>query len=604
MSPEYLLPRFLIVACAILGLAASSPAVDDQLYTCGMHPQVIRREPGNCPICGMALTPVRKNIPAARTLKYYQSSMNPGEVSPRPGKDSMGMDMVAVYDEPDSGAADVHIDRTTVQRMNLRTAQVQAGPVIREFRTVGTVAFDETAYRDVTLRYDAWVESVHGAATGAVVREGEPLLEVYSPDLTNADLNLIGARRAEGDAGGPLTRAALARLDLLSVPPEVSLRTMRGDKAPATHVISAPGSGIVVERAVNPGQMVRAGDRLFRLAGLSTVWIEAQVVEQDLPFVHPGSRATVRVTYGPERSIDGTVALVLPQVQEETRSAIARIVLPNPDGTLRPGMFVDVRFATQVSASSVLVPDLAVLRSGEHTTVFVDRGNGSFEPREVSLGLRSQGNLYQVLGGLAVGERVVTSGQFMLDSESQLRDAIQKMLVSSGSGSTEAREPSAPPTVGMDSALLLPEDAHPLLLGLALAAAEGAQALGRDDLAGYQTSLPGINKALSGFLAGYGRAAQGPMGAFRAGLARRADIAAARLDFARFSTAVADLVRENHLHHENGLHIFQCPMAPGIGNGRWISTRATLLNPFYGAAMPGCGEEIDPAPAGEPASRN
>jgi len=164
------------------------------------------------------------------------------------------------------------------------------------------------------------------------------------------------------------------------------------------------------------------------MANLATIWAEAQIYEKDLPYVHDGQAATVRTTYGSGETLNGTVQLVLPQVEDLTRAATARIVLPNANGSLRPGMFVDVRFTAKIADDAVLVPDMAVLRSGERDTVFVALDGGRFEAREVRLGARSEGDLYQVLDGLRAGERVVTSGQFMLDSESQLREAIQKML--------------------------------------------------------------------------------------------------------------------------------------------------------------------------------
>jgi RND family efflux transporter MFP subunit len=193
-------------------------------------------------------------------------------------------------------------------------------------------------------------------------------------------------------------------------------------------VIRAPADGIVVEKMAVEGQMIKAGERIYRLADLKTVWVNAQIYEKDLPDILEGQPVTVHLTYGPERTYDGTVQRLLPQVEDLTRTATARIALSNADGFLRPGMFVDVRFAAQVAADAVLVPDMAVLRSGEHNTVFVALDGGSFEPRDVELGARSEGGLYQVISGLHAGERVVTSGQFMLDSESQLREAIQKML--------------------------------------------------------------------------------------------------------------------------------------------------------------------------------
>jgi RND family efflux transporter MFP subunit len=314
--------------------------------------------------------------------------------------------------------------------MNLKTALVDHGPVRRDFRTVGIVAYNEQGLRDITAKYDGWLEKLSVDATWTAVRAGDPLFEIYSPDLYNAELNYLVAARSEGAANGPLTRASIERLKLLDVAADVIAQLAQSGEARRTYLYRAPADGVVIEKMAVQGQMMKAGERIYRMADLSTVWVNAQIYEKDLPYIHDGQAASVRVTYGQDRTIDGTVQRVLPQVEDLTRTATARIVLPNSDGLLRPGMFVDVRFAAQLAADAVLVPDLAVLRSGEHNTVFVALEGGSFEPRDVTLGARSEGGLYQVLKGLRTGERVVTSGQFMLDSESQLREAIQKMLKS------------------------------------------------------------------------------------------------------------------------------------------------------------------------------
>lgn len=600
---------FLAVLATSWFLAPHSHAAE-QLYTCGMHPQIIKKEPGNCPICGMTLTPVRNNAtsPTAaseRKIKFYKSSMNPGEVSDKPGKDSMGMDLVPVYEGGDASAQTINIDAATIQRMNLKTGVVMRGPVLREFRTVGTVAYNESGLRDITIKYEGWLEKLFVNTTWNAVKAGDPLFEIYSPDLYNAQLNYLVALRTEGGAGGPLTRASLARLQLFDLAPEFLTELASKGEASRTYIYRAPAAGMVIEKMAVVGQMMKPGERIYRLADLSTVWVLAQIYEQDLSFVRAGQDATVRVTYGPERQINGQVESLLPQVEEQTRTATARIVLPNDDGSLRPGMFVDVRFAAQLNASAVLVPDLAVLRSGEHNTVFIAKTDGSFEPREIKLGVRSQGNFYEVLDGLAEGDRIVTSGQFMLDSESQLRDAIQKMLKSTGgAGSAPAAAPvdsgrSNSAAVGMENASALPNEARTSLKLLAVATIDGGEALAADDFARYQKNLPAMRQALAAFLAGSRYATHGPLGKFKDALPDRDTIKAARRDFAYFSTAVADLVRENHLHHLEGFHIYQCPMAPGIGTGRWLQRSGELKNPFYGSSMLDCGEEIDASTAPE-----
>ncbi len=589
-----------------LGFAAS-PA--KPLWTCGMHPQIIKTEPGNCPICGMKLTPIRANASGERKIKYYQSTMIPGEVSQKPGKDSMGMDMVPVYEGSDTNQ--IQIDAVTVQRMNLKTGLVTRGPVRREIRAVGSVAYDEQGLRDITTKYEGWIEKLFVNETWTNVKAGDPLFEIYSPELYNAELNYLVARRGEGESGGPLTRAALGRLQLFDIPSETIAELAKTGQAPRTFVFRAPSDGVVIEKMAVVGQMMKPGERVYRLADLSSVWVLAQIYEQDLAFVHPGQTAMVRVTYGTDRTFTGRIELLLPEVQEQTRAATARIVLPNPDATLRPGMFVDVRVEAQLADSAILVPEMAVLRSGERNTVFVARDGGTFEPREVKLGARAAGGNYEVLSGLSAGERVVTSGQFMLDSESQLREAIQKMTKSdsdtgTGAAATADRGPAGMPAAAnrgpADVAVVAergPASTRPAttsaasaLRDLALASADAAAALGADDVATYEKQRSVLNAALTTYLATDPDAARGPLGSFKDGLPAPADLAAARRDFEPVSTAIADLARAAHLPHSANLHIFECPMAPATGKARWVQRTAGTRNPFYGSAMPTCGDEL------------
>lgn len=457
------LRHLVLAAVIIIGsfLVSTMSHAAEQLYTCGMHPQIIKKEPGNCPICGMKLTPIhgsvgRSSQPSSsgeRKVKYYKSTMMPGEVKPSPGKDSMGMDMVPVYEEDDQSADNrLQIDAATTQRMNLKIGTVERGAVRRDFRTVGTVTYDEEGIVDITTKYEGWIEKLYVKATWSTVKAGDPLFEIYSPDLYNAQLNYVTALKTENDENGPLTRSALTRLRLFDVPAAFVDELRQTGEAKRTFVFRAPSGGVVIEKMAVVGQMMKPGERIYRLADLSTVWVQAQIFEKDLPFVSVGQPATIKTSYGPERKFDGKIDLLLPQVQEQTRTATARIVLPNTDGFLRPGMFVEVRFSAQLADDAVLVPDIAVLRSGEKNTVFVALDGGFFQPREVELGARSEGNFYEVLSGLKPGERIVTSGQFMLDSESQLREAIQKMLRSSTADVAPASPPAAESAPGKTDA--------------------------------------------------------------------------------------------------------------------------------------------------------
>lgn len=607
------------VSFAITVLLAATLHAAERLYTCGMHPQIIKKEPGNCPICGMKLTPIRANSagktaapPASgeRKVKFYKSTMIPGEVKPAPGKDSMGMDMVPVYEDGDAASASaIQIDAATIQRMNVKTDTVTRGPVRRLIRTVGTVEFNESGLRDITVKYEGWIEKLHVNATWTAVKAGDLLFDIYSPDLYNAQLNYLVALRAEGAAGGPLSRASLERLKLFDVSPDFIAEVVKSGEVRRTYAYHAPSAGMVIDKMAIQGQMMKPGERIYRLADLSSVWVHAQLYEKDLGAVTPGQPAEVRSSYGGDRVYHGTVAQVLPQVESATRAATVRLVIDNADGSLRPGMFADVRFTTELAADAVLVPDSAVLRSGERNTVFVALEGGSFEPREVKLGARTDDYRYAVLSGLSAGERVVISGQFMLDSESQLREAIQKMLKAAGAPAAPTAPVANPPAASVTPAAtapvtapapatrepesaMLPASALTLLKPVALASADAAAALAADDFARYTQHLPALRSALAAFFSGYEHAGHGPLAKFKNGLADPADLAAARRDFEPFSTVIADLARENHLQHTDNLRVFECPMAPETGKARWLQREPGTKNPFYGSEMPTCGDEI------------
>lgn len=465
------------------------------LFTCGMHPQVVQDKPGNCPICGMKLQPIRKaaNAPAApvasaerkilyykssmmagetnsapakdsmgmdmvpvyesssepgagaepakagtpgdkgeHKVKYYKSTMTPGEISPTPRKDSMGMDMVPVYEDEAAAAesSTIAIDPVTTQNMGIRTAIVTRGPLRRSIRTVAVIDYNETALADVTTKFKGWVEKLYVNATGQLVMKGDPLFEVYAPELYSAQREYLLALESGTNASGgaALKTSALTKLKFFDISAEQIAELERAKEPRKTLRILAPQDGFVVDKMVVEGQMVDAGMKIYRLADLGLVWVQAQIYEQDLAYLKLGQKATVALSYLPDRQFHGRVTYIYPNVDEKTRTARVRMEFHNPGYFLKPGMFATVQVSSELEPSSVLVPDMAILRSGEKTTVFVALEGGKFEPRTVTLGPQAENDYYQVLSGVKEGERIVTSGQFMLDSESQLREAIQKML--------------------------------------------------------------------------------------------------------------------------------------------------------------------------------
>ena len=392
----------------VIGCSKQEEAQAKTLYTCGMHPQVIQDHPGNCPICGMKLTPIRK-----------QGAGGPMEAM-----------------------STITVDPVTTQNMGLRTGVVTRGPLRRVIRTVGTVDFDETALADVTTKFKGWIEKLYVDATGQRVHKGDPLFEIYSPELFSAQTEYVQAQAlgANDPDAESLRTSALKKLKFFDISDAQIAELERTREPRKTLQIGAPIDGFVIEKMVVQGQMVDAGMKLYRLADLAMVWVQAEFYEQDLPYLKLGQEALVKLSYLPDREFRGRVTYIYPTLDEKTRTVRVRMEFHNPGYFLKPGMYATVELRSELEPSALLVPDMAVLRSGEKDTVFVALDGGKFEPRTVTLGPRAENNQYEVLSGLSEGEHVVTSGQFLLDSESQLREAIQKMQNpgEAGAGSTSA----------------------------------------------------------------------------------------------------------------------------------------------------------------------
>jgi multidrug efflux pump subunit AcrA (membrane-fusion protein) len=381
-----------------------------------------------------------------KKIKYYKSTMMLGEVSETPRKDSMGMEMVPVYEGEEESSA-ITVDPVTIQEMGVRTAPVRKGPLRRVVRTVGTVEFNETALADVTTRFSGFIENLYVDSTGKQVSKGEPLFDIYSPDLYSAQNEYVLALK-QGAAG--LKASARQKLSLYEISEDQIAELEKTRQPQRTLSVRAPIDGIVVEKMAVQGQRAEAGMKLYRLADLAIVWVQSQIYEQDLAYIKLGQEAEVSLSYLPDRKFRGRVTYVYPTVDEKTRTARVRMEFHNPGLFLKPGMFATVAIRAEIDPSTLLVPDTAVLRSGEKNTVFVALEGGRFEPRSVTLGPRSENNAYQVLSGLQEGEQVVTSGQFMFDSESQLREAIQKMLSPNAQAKREQIAQASPPPAALE----------------------------------------------------------------------------------------------------------------------------------------------------------
>ena len=351
---------------------------------------------------------------AEKRVLYYRNPMGLPDTSPVPKKDSMGMDYLPVFEGEEQDGSTIKVSPGRLQRTGVRSELAERRVVTRALRVPGTIQLDERRIAVVATRSDAFIDSVENVTTGDMVRKGQPLLQLYSPDIVAAGAQLMSNPGYEGSR---------RRLQNLNVPADVISEIERTKKVPLTITWSAPSDGLVLERNAVPGMKAPAGQVLFRIADHSVVWAMADVPERDLALVTEGQTALVRVRGYPERPLTGKVSRIYPQISTETRTARLRVELQNPDGILRPDMYADMELTTGGGPAVVAVPESTVIDSGTRQIVIVDQGEGKFEPRPVKVGARGNGFL-EIREGLAEGDRVVTSANFLIDAESNLKAAL------------------------------------------------------------------------------------------------------------------------------------------------------------------------------------
>ncbi|MCE2392701.1 MAG: efflux RND transporter periplasmic adaptor subunit [Proteobacteria bacterium] len=367
--------------------------------------------------------------------------MDPGYVRDGPGKSPMGMDLVPECPGASTGGAPgtVVIDAATVQNIGVRTLQVDRRDLFRSVRAVGRVAYDERRVAHVHTKVQGWVERLLVTHVGQRVERGQPLLEIYSPELvaTQEELLLAGRYRdttrdspfADVHGGGEsLFEATRRRLALWDIPQRDIERLLRTGEVKRTLTLYAPASGVVTELGVRSGMQVRPHANLYTIADLSKVWVLADVYEFELPWLELGREATVELRSLPGESMRGELTYIAPFLDPKTRTAQVRLELDNAAGKLKPEMFGNAVIAGTPRADVLAVPSDAVIRSGTRTLAVVSLGQGRFEPRDLELGLDNGQGWLEVRAGLREGERVVVSSQFLIDSESNLQEAVQKLL--------------------------------------------------------------------------------------------------------------------------------------------------------------------------------
>jgi len=408
------------------------------LYSCGMHPWIVSKEPGNCPICGMKLTPKRDRKEDTTTsgenkIAYWRAPMNPMEVYDKPGKSAMGMDLVPVYENELSGGVEIKIDPVTQQNMGVRVAAVEKGPLTYTIRTYGHITYDETRKSQINPKFSGWLEKIYVDFTGQMVEKGDPLFDIYSPDLITAQEDYLSAFRNYGKnptpANGRIRDSVMRRLRFFDISDDEIRKIEKKGAASHALTIRSPFKGVVTGKTnAVQGAYVMQGSTIYEIADLTRVWVEAHIYEYELSTVTTGLKAEMTLPYLPGKRFFGQVSYVYPYLQRQTRDVVIRIEFDNPLLELKPDMYANVFIKTTAGNNGIMIPTESVIRSGERNIVFITRGNGKFSPREVTLGMSLDNAKVQVLKGVAPGETVVTSGQFLLDSESKLKEATAKMM--------------------------------------------------------------------------------------------------------------------------------------------------------------------------------
>ncbi|MCB9508491.1 MAG: efflux RND transporter periplasmic adaptor subunit [Myxococcales bacterium] len=552
------------------GHAAEEPVAEvGTYYTCGMHPWVVLPAPGDCPICHMKLTPL----------------------------------------DPAKFTGEITIDPVVTQNIGVRVAPVVSGPLTRTIRTVGKVDYDETTVRDINTRVDGWLEKLYVDYVGAKVEAGQPLFDLFSRELYSAQEEYLIAYRSlkadTPDVGfvsqvGRDTRSNLEavrrRLQLFGIGDDQIASLERDGVISQTMTITSPWSGLVTEKHAFDGMRVTPGMLTYRIADLSRVWVFVTLYEYQLPFVQTGQTAIMTLPYIPGQNFEGKVTYIYPWLEEKTREVRVRIEFANPDMLLKPGMFATVELQGLLSDDRTLVPRESVIDTGERQIAFVSKGAGSFEPRDVRMGVQADDGMVEVISGLKPGEIVVTSGQFLLDSEARIREALAKMIrgdlaseqeraaVISGASELE----SLPSGMATDLASIL-DSYFAIGAGLAVDSLDdsgsAAHEIGTRVDALLAREVPGRPH----FWHQHEEIAR--VRGFALEFAKAGSIADARESFGDLSVALSALLRATGVppDYPSEVRELHCPMfREGQGGSSWLQPVGEVRNPFFGPVMLGC----------------
>jgi RND family efflux transporter MFP subunit len=370
-------------------------------------------------------------------IKHWQAPMDPAFIRDKPGKGPMGMDLIPVYEAESEKAGQIKISPTMVQNIGVKTVKVKRRTLTHKIRTIGTLTYDERKVHHIHTKYGGWIEKLHVDFTGQEVKKNDLLMEIYSPELLSTQEELVLAVKykesLKNSPFGELTEAAdslLAstkkRLELFDVPDHQIEALIRDKNITKTMHIHSPVRGFVIEKKALHGMHVQPGMSLYMIADLSNIWVLADIYEYEIPWIKVGQKVKMNLSYFPGKKFAGKVTFIDPFLDPKTRTNKVRMEFANPKWNLKPDMYANVTIKSTVTKRGVAVPEEAVIHSGEKEIVIVQSSSGTFESRELTLGPQADG-YYQVLKGLRSGETVVTSSNFLIDSESKLQEAIGKL---------------------------------------------------------------------------------------------------------------------------------------------------------------------------------
>ncbi len=413
-------------------------------YRSPMNPTATSPKPAKDAM-GMDYVPVYAEAkkPKKKKILFYRNAMNPAVTSPVAAKDSMGMDYIPVYAEGDGGSnsdpsGTVKIDPVTVQDIGVRTKLAERRTLSHQIRAVGRVDYDEERLSRLHPKVEGWIEKLYVDKTGEFVAKDTILLGLYSPQLVSSQqeyiLALNNRKHLEKstfkdirDGADELLRSSRERLELLDVPEHQINELEKTRKIKKTLHIHSPFDGIVMKVGMREGQYVTPNTELYMLADLTKIWVYVDIYENELPWVKKGDTAKMKVAALPGRVFTGKVTYIYPYLESKTRTNRLRLEFNNKDLKLKPDMFANVTVMASRQVDAIVIPSEAIIRSGTDDQVFIVRAPGKFEPRKVILGVSSDGEV-QILSGVKAGEEVVVSSQFLIDSESKLKEATEKMM--------------------------------------------------------------------------------------------------------------------------------------------------------------------------------